>query len=73
MSEQVVPSAVEQSITAKCLTNENVKPADILKRLRAQFAHEYSKDQSEWLELSHLKKAEQGMRICENEIFCRLG
>jgi hypothetical protein len=50
-----------------------VKPADILKRLRAQFAHEYSKDQSEWLELSHLKKAEQGMRICENEIFCRLG
>jgi hypothetical protein len=29
MSEQVVPSAVAQSITAKFLTNEDVKPADL--------------------------------------------
>jgi len=38
MSEQIVlPSAVAQRIIVKFLTNENVKPAEILKRLRAQF------------------------------------
>jgi hypothetical protein len=39
MNEQMVPSAVAQYIV-KCLTNENVKPADILTRLRAQFCNE---------------------------------
>jgi hypothetical protein len=35
MSEQMVlPSAVAQSIIVKFLTNENVKPAEILTRLR---------------------------------------
>jgi hypothetical protein len=40
MSEQVVPSVVAQRIIIKILTNGNVKPADILTRLRAQFADE---------------------------------
>jgi len=35
MSEQVVPSAVNQPIIFKFLTNENVKPAEILTRLTA--------------------------------------
>jgi hypothetical protein len=33
MSEQVVPSAVVQCISVNFLTNENVKPAEILKSL----------------------------------------
>jgi hypothetical protein len=37
MTEQAVPSAVAQRINIKFLTNENVKPAEILKRFRAQF------------------------------------
>jgi hypothetical protein len=40
MSEQVVPSAVVQSITFKFLTNGNVKSAKILIRLRAQIGNE---------------------------------
>jgi hypothetical protein len=40
MSEQVVPSAVAQCIIVTFLTNENVKPAEILMRLRAQFGDE---------------------------------
>jgi hypothetical protein len=40
MNEQVVPSAVGQSITVKFLTNKNVKPAEILKRLRPEFGGE---------------------------------
>jgi glucan biosynthesis protein len=40
MSEQVVPSAVAQRIMVKFVTNENVKPAEILMRLRAQFGDE---------------------------------
>jgi hypothetical protein len=40
MSEQVVPPAVAQRIIVKILTNENVKPLQILKRLRAQFGDE---------------------------------
>jgi hypothetical protein len=39
-SEQVVPSAATQRIVVKFLTNENVKPAEILMRLRAQFDDE---------------------------------
>jgi hypothetical protein len=40
MNEQVVPLAVAQRITIQFITNENVKPADILKRFRAQFGDE---------------------------------
>jgi hypothetical protein len=40
MSERAVPSAVAQRIVVKFLTNENVKPHDILKILRAQFDYE---------------------------------
>jgi len=40
MSEQVVPSAVAQRIVVTFLTNENVKPGEILMRLRAQFGDE---------------------------------
>jgi len=36
----VVPSAVAHCIIVKFLTNENVKPAEILMRLRAQFGDE---------------------------------
>jgi hypothetical protein len=39
MSEQLVPSAVVQSIVT-FLTNENVKPADILKRFSVEFGDE---------------------------------
>jgi hypothetical protein len=39
MSEQVVPSAVAQRIIVKFLTDENVKPAGILTRLRAHFGN----------------------------------
>jgi hypothetical protein len=40
MNEQVVPSAVEQRITVKFMTNENVKPYEIPTRLKAQFDDE---------------------------------
>jgi len=40
MREQVVPSAVAQCIIVKFLTNENVKPAEILIKLREQFGDE---------------------------------
>jgi hypothetical protein len=40
MSAQVIPSAVALRIIVKFLTNESVKPADILVRLRAQFGDE---------------------------------
>jgi len=36
-SEHVVPMAVAQSIIVQFLTNEKMKPAEILKKLRAQF------------------------------------
>jgi hypothetical protein len=36
MSEQLVPSAVAQRIIVKFLTNENVKHAEILVKLRSQ-------------------------------------
>jgi hypothetical protein len=38
MSEEVVPSAGAQCSTVKFLTNENVKPTEILMRLRARFS-----------------------------------
>jgi hypothetical protein len=40
MSKQVFPSAGTQRIIVKFLTKRNVKPADILMRLRAQFGDE---------------------------------
>jgi hypothetical protein len=40
ISEQVVPSAVAQRTVIKYLRNGNVKPAEILKRLKAQFGDE---------------------------------
>jgi len=40
MSEQVVPLVVVQHIIVKLLTTENVKPAEILMRLKAQFSNE---------------------------------
>jgi hypothetical protein len=40
MSEQVVPSALAQRIIFKYTTNENVKSAEILMILRAQFGDE---------------------------------
>jgi hypothetical protein len=38
ITEQVDPLAVAQNITVKFLTNENVKPAEILKKHSAQFS-----------------------------------
>jgi hypothetical protein len=35
--EQVVPSNVAKRITVKFISNEKIKPAEILRRLRAQF------------------------------------
>jgi hypothetical protein len=40
LSEQDVPSVAAQGIILKFLTNENVKLAEILMRLRAQFGGE---------------------------------
>jgi hypothetical protein len=40
MSEQVFPSAVALGITVTFVTKENVKPFEVLTRLRAQFGHE---------------------------------
>jgi len=37
MSEREVPTAIAQRIIVKFLTNEGVKPSEILTRLRAQF------------------------------------
>jgi len=39
-SKQVFPLDVAQRIAVKFLTNENVKPAEILRRLRAYFRDE---------------------------------
>jgi len=40
ISEQIVPSAVAQSIFVKFLTNENMKLSEIPKRSRAKFDDE---------------------------------
>jgi hypothetical protein len=40
MNEQVVPLAVMQCVIVKFLTDENMKPAKILIRLRVQFGDE---------------------------------
>jgi hypothetical protein len=62
MSEQVVPSTFAQRIDLKFLTNKNVKPAEILKRLRAQFDNEtLSRMQALWL-----KSFKEGRTEVEN-------
>jgi hypothetical protein len=40
MGEQVIPSAVGHQVIFKFLTDENLRPAEILRRLRAQFRDE---------------------------------
>jgi len=40
LSDQVVPLVVVQHMIVKFLTNKNVKPAEILTRLRAQVSDE---------------------------------
>jgi hypothetical protein len=63
ISAQVVPLAVAQHFIVKFLTNENVKPADILKRLRAQLDDEmFSRNQVyDWS-----KSFKEGQREVEN-------
>jgi hypothetical protein len=64
MSEQVVASAVVQHIIVKLLTNENVKPAEILMRCKAQFVDKMlSKTQVYMTGVSHLKKARKRQRL----------
>jgi hypothetical protein len=70
MSEQVVPSAVALHIIVKFLTNGNVKPAEILDRLRAQFGDE-TLLRIQMIGVSHFKKAGQRLRTCEDCTFCR--
>jgi hypothetical protein len=67
----VVPSAVVQHIIVKFLMNENVKPAEILTRLRAQFGDETLSRTQCMTGESHLKKDEQRLETCEDYTFCR--
>jgi hypothetical protein len=70
MSVQVIPSAVVQRIIVKFLTNENVKPTEILMRLRAQFGDEML-TRTQVCDLNnHLKKAEVVLKTCEDYTFC---
>jgi hypothetical protein len=62
MSEQVVPSAVAQRIIVTFLTNENVKPAEILMRLRAQFGDETLLRTQVYDWSKSFKKAEQRLK-----------
>jgi hypothetical protein len=65
ISEQVVPSAVVQCIVDKFLTNENVKAADILMRLRVDFGDKtFSRTQVyDW---SNSFKEGQRLKTCED-------
>jgi hypothetical protein len=65
MRNQTAPSAVAQRIIVEFLTNENVKPAQILTRLGAQFDDEALLR----TQVSHLKKAEQMLKTCEDYTF----
>jgi hypothetical protein len=72
MSVHVVPSALAQGVTVKILTIENVKRAVILKNLRVQFGDEtLSRSQVCMIGVSHLKKAEQRLKTCEDYTLCR--
>jgi hypothetical protein len=65
----VVPSAVAQCITVKFLTNKNMKPAEILMRLGAQFSDKtVSRTQAYDY---HLKEARQRFKICKDYTSCR--
>jgi len=64
MGEQVVPSAVVQRLVVKYLTNENVKPAEILTRLRAHFVMKRSQG-SRYVTGVSLKEG-QRMKTCED-------
>jgi hypothetical protein len=66
---QAVPSDVAQRIIVKLITNENVKPTEILMRLRAQFSDEtLSRTQ---VYDCHLKKTEHWLKTCEYHTLCR--
>jgi len=67
----VTPSAVAHSIIGIFLTNQNVKPAEILMRPRAQCGDERSQGSSCMTGVSHLRKAEQRSKTCEDYTFCR--
>jgi hypothetical protein len=71
MSEQVVPSAVAQRIVVKFLTNENVKPAEILMRLEHSSVMKRSQGPRCMTGVSHLKKAGYRLKTCEDYAFCR--
>jgi hypothetical protein len=72
MSEQVVPSAVAQCIMVTFLTNENVKPADILMRLRAQFGDETLSRTQVYDWSKSFKKAEHRLKRREDYNSARL-
>jgi hypothetical protein len=71
INEQDVPSCVAQRIIVKFLTNENVKPAEILKRLGAQFGDEtLSRTQmNDWSK--SFKESRTGLKTCEDYTVCR--
>jgi hypothetical protein len=62
MSEQVIPSAVAQRIIVKFLTNVNVKPAEILMRLRLQFGNKTLSRIRCLTGVSHLKETEDRLK-----------
>jgi len=68
MSEQLVPSAVAQRIVVTFLTNKDVKPDEILMRLRAQFGN--SQGPRCMIGVNRLKKAGQRLKMCKDNIFC---
>jgi hypothetical protein len=70
MSVQVILAAVAQRVVVKFLSNENMKPAEILTRLRAQFGDETVSRTRVYDELSHLKKAKQRLETCKDYAFC---
>jgi hypothetical protein len=63
VTEQVAPSAVAQRIVAKFITNENVKFAEILRRLRPRFGDE-TLSRSQMYDWS--KSFKEGRREFEN-------
>jgi hypothetical protein len=66
---RVVPSVVLQRIVVEFLTNDNVKPPEILKRLKAQFDDETSQGSRCMTGISYLKKAEQRLKTCGDHTF----
>jgi hypothetical protein len=67
----VTPSAVAQRTVVKFLTNKNMKPAEMLMRLRAQFGDETLLRTQMCDRVDHLKKARQRLKICKVYTFCR--